>query len=139
MCIRDSLWPVMIEVLELADGRFGSTRLLEQDRFLIEQVRVTRAARQRIVDARQGLIVLPTIGQQLRLRDLGAHPRRRAGAVGGLKQLQCLIALTLLVEQRGSAIARRTFERGAAEQLIAAQRRSNIVAPISEMCIRDRL
>ena len=65
--------------------------LLKHDRLLIEQVRMTGCACQRIVQARQRLLGLPAIGEQLRLRDLGLARARPALALfDALQQLQRL-------------------------------------------------
>ena len=133
-CIRDRaiLRPVMIQTLKLRDRRLGAPRLLQQDRLLIQQIGMARTARERIVDAGERLIGFTAIGEQLRLGDLGTHARGWTGSVGSLQQLESLCALTLLVEQRGGALAGRPFERRAAQQLVAAQRRGHIVTPIGD-------
>ena len=56
-----------------------------------------RKTGQRIVDARQCLIGLAAIGQQLRLCDLALEPGRQRRIVLGLQQFQRVFALAFLI------------------------------------------
>jgi hypothetical protein len=64
--------------------------------------------RQRIVDARQRLVGLAAVGQQLRLCDLALEPGRQRRIIFGLQQFQRVIALAFFIKEvGGSAIAAR--------------------------------